>query len=78
MKSNMQIGTLGIIIGLIGAIGVPFIYVGGIKEINAVQANQISTLESNYNELRTEIKDMRADTNKRLDALLQDRGIRVK
>ena len=74
----MQIGTLGIIIGLIGAIGVPFLYVGGIKETNAVQANQITTLQENYTELRMEIKDMRIDTNKRLDALLQERGIKVK
>ena len=74
----MQIGTLGIIIGLIGAIGVPFLYVGEIKETNAVQAEQITTLQGNYIDLRKEIQDMRADTTKRLDALLLERGIRVK
>lgn len=75
---NITIGTLVGLIGLIGGIVAPTLWFGGIKGVNDVQAVQISTLESNYAELKTEIKDMRSDTNKRLDALLQERGLRVK
>lgn len=63
---------------LIGSVIAPTLYVGGIKEVNAVQATEIRTLQDNYSDLRLEIKEMRTDTNKRLDALLSDRGIKLK
>ena len=78
LNLNLPIATIAGIMALIGSIVAPTLWFGGIKEVNAVQNNQIPTLQQNYTDLRIEIKEMRVDTNKRLDALLQDRGIRVK
>ena len=75
---NFPLATVAGIMALIGSIVAPTLWLGEIKSVNAVQANQITTLQENYVELRTEIKDMRADTNKRLDLLLQDRGLKLK
>ena len=40
---------------LIGSIVAPTLYVGGIKEQNAVQASEISTLQKNYERLEIKI-----------------------
>ena len=56
---------------LIGSVIAPTLYIGGIKETNAVQANQISTLEKNYGRLEQKLDSQ----DEKLNALLVRNGI---
>jgi len=56
---------------LIGSVIAPTLYVGGIKETNAVQASEIITLQKNYERLETKIDAQ----NEKLNAILIKIGV---
>lgn len=70
-KGQIQIGLLLSGFALLASIAAPILYVGNIKETNAVQDNKLTTLEANYKE----IKDDNKSINKKIDALLWKQGI---
>ena len=67
----MNISTLGIILGLIGGIGVPFIYIGNIKAVNEVQDVRIGSIEQQHIDNKEDFRILSA----KVDALLIKEGI---
>ena len=61
------------IAALIGAIVAPTLYIGDIKEVNAVQNVKITAVEQTQAEIKSDIKEIR----KGMDALLLRNGISV-
>lgn len=68
---NMNISTLAIIVGLIGGIGVPFIYIGGINSTNAAQDVKIATVQSDISEIKNNVEYIR----RTLEAMSVKQGI---
>lgn len=58
-KGQFQIGALAMTMGLIGSIGVPFIWGGNIQAKNDVQDVQIAALEKNQEEIRANVEYIR-------------------
>ena len=70
-KGQIPISVLLSIAAFIGAIIAPTLYVGGIKEVNAVQDVRILTIEKTSEEIKTDVKEIRQGMN----ALLLKNGI---
>lgn len=69
--TNLSIPVLTGIIAFIAAIAAPILWVGDIKEVNAVQSNKIETLQQNHTELRNDSRLL----GQKIDALLVRQGI---
>lgn len=70
-RGQIQIGAVGVVVGLIASVGAPFLWAGDIKAKDAVQDVKILTLEETTKETKDNIKEV----NKKIDALLWKNGI---
>lgn len=68
---NISAATVVGLMALLASVAAPIIWVGDIKQVNAVQDNKIETLQLNYDALR---KDNRTLGDK-IDVLLLRSGV---
>ena len=71
MKGQINLSLLTGIAAFIAAIAAPIIWVGDIKQVNAVQDNRLGTVETNYMRLEGKL-DMQSE---KINALLVKQGI---
>ena len=77
-KGQIQIGLLVSGFALLASIAAPILWVSDIKETNAVQENRLANSEKKFEEIKTEIKEIRSENkllNDKIDALLWRQGI---
>lgn len=67
----VTMGTLSGIIALIASIASPILWVGQIKETNAVQDSRLNTIDRETGELRSDVKEI----SRGMTALLIKNGI---
>lgn len=71
MKMNLTLSHFALGVGICGSLATPMIWGSKINEVNAVQDEKIYVIQSNYSEIRNDVKEL----DRKINALLVNNGI---